>query len=103
MKNPSTPTAREVSEESAPPSTQTREFHTLQDLPDSVARVSSGPLGWVARRDHSSWKSKDMTDPARWAGWLDCSLGKCLEKRPLPRIALCVGIGALAGMLFGRR
>lgn len=37
----------------APPSNETRRLHSFQDLPVSVVHVSTGPLGGVARRDHT--------------------------------------------------
>jgi len=78
-------------------------FHSLQDLPVSVGQVSKGPLGAVERRDHTSWKTKNLTDPAFWSGRLDSALGNWIKDRPIPRIAVCVGIGALVGMIYSFR
>ncbi len=74
-------------------------LHSLRDLPDSVGQVSKGPLGAVARKDHRSWKTKDVTDAGYWIGRIDSAVGEWIKDRPIPRIAACVGIGALAGLL----
>jgi hypothetical protein len=78
-------------------------FHSLQDLPVAVGQVSQGPLGAVARQDHHSWKNKGATDPAYWSGRIDSALGDWMKDRPLAKIASCVGIGAVAGMILSCR
>lgn len=75
-----------------------RELHTLQDLPASLGQISSGPLGSVARKDHRSWKTKPVTDPAYWQGRLDCAIGERIHARPVVGVALCFGFGLIAGL-----
>lgn len=77
-----------------------RELHSLQDLPASVGQVSSGPLGSVARKDHISWKSKQVTDPAYWSGWFDSALGERIHLRPIPSVAICFGTGLVLGVIM---
>ncbi len=76
-------------------------IHALQDLPESLGQVSKGPLGPVARKDHRSWSTKSITHPAYWSGRLDSALHERLQERPVPGIALCFVIGAIAGAIVG--
>ena len=76
-------------------------LHSLQDLPVSLGQVSRGPLGAVARKDHRSWKMRSVTHPFYWSGRIDSAVGEWVKDRPLPSIAACIGIGALAGLLSG--
>lgn len=103
METPQTPSTTDQDISATTPLPQpyeNREFHTLQDIPVSVAHVSTGPLGAVERQDHSSWKRRSLTDPLHWYGKLDAGLSDCLQKQPVRKIAACLGIGMLAGMLF---
>ncbi|RYD85992.1 MAG: hypothetical protein EOP84_00585 [Verrucomicrobiaceae bacterium] len=78
-------------------------LHTFADLPASVGQVSAGPLGAVARRDHSTWRTKDRSDPGYWAGRVDCALGVWVQEQPLHRILLCVGAGVMVGLVCRSR
>ncbi len=76
-----------------------QELHSFQDLPESVGQVSSGPLGSVARKDHVSWKTKPVTNPAHWIGRLDSELGERIDLRPIPSLAICFGVGLILGIM----
>lgn len=88
--------------ESSSTSREDQVLHSLQDLPVSVGQVSTGPLFSVARKDHISWNFIPVTDPAHWYGRFDCALGNYLKVGPIRKIAACVGIGAMMGLLFQR-
>ncbi len=99
--NPTAGETRDAASTSQPNTHQ--EFHSFLELPVSVAHVSRGPLGGVARQDHTSWKNKELTDPTYWSGWIDYKLGDSVQVQPIRKIALCFGIGALLGMIFRSR
>lgn len=79
---------------------ESRILHSLHDIPSSVGQVSTGPLGAVARRDHTSWKTKGLADPGYWVGRVDCALGEWVKDRPIPSILICVGAGVIAGLFW---
>ncbi len=91
----------------ASPPAEPRVLHTLEELPASLGQVSRGPLGAVSRRDHTSWKSKKVTDPNYWCGRIDSAIGECVQKRPVRHVAVVFGIGLFAGLVMncnnGRR
>lgn len=73
-------------------------IHSLEELPLSVAVVSSGPLGSVFRKDHTSWQRKTHGELEYWTGRIDSALGTRVQERPIRTIALLVGVGFLAGL-----
>lgn len=78
---------------------ESRVLHSLEDLPASVGQVSRGPFGAISRRDHTSWKSRKVTDPGYWCGRFDSELGERVRVTPIPHVAICFGIGLLAGLI----
>ncbi len=41
-----------------------------------------------------------MNDPAFWSGLIDSKLGICLQDRPIRKIAMCLGIGVIVGLVI---
>jgi hypothetical protein len=74
-------------------------LHSFQELPLSVGQVSSGPCGAVSRKDHVSWRSKPLTDPAHWCGRLDYVMGNRVGPKPLYNVMICLGVGIILGAL----
>ncbi len=84
--------------ETDPQTHKVRELHSLQELPESFARVSPGPLGPVEKNDPASWKSKPITDPEYWSGRISEKVMRKVQDRPVTSMLIGFGIGALLGL-----
>ncbi|MBK1814027.1 hypothetical protein JIN84_00200 [Luteolibacter yonseiensis] len=78
-------------------------LHSLEEIPASVGQVSRGIFGAVSRRDHTSWKSRKPTEPGYWCGRLDSAIGERISSSPVRSIAMCLGMGVIAGLCVKSR
>ncbi|RYD75642.1 MAG: hypothetical protein EOP84_17985 [Verrucomicrobiaceae bacterium] len=78
-------------------------LHSLQEIPPSVGHVSSGPFGPVARKDHTSWKTKSRREVSHWSGRIDAALGERLNDRPIPIVVVLLAVGFVAGLTINTR